>query len=278
MTKNKEKAVITDLTPNDARILLTHNVLNRPLRAKRIKRLAAAISDKRWQFNGASIVIDTKGRLMDGQHRCHAIIRANKAIRTVLITGVSPKAFNTIDQGAKRTGTDIFSLCGVPNPAIVCASLTYVYQNNHGITEGSSDRLPDMDERTAMFDSMSGYEEIVRSVCRYKSTLSGMVSVSMVAGLYYLFQQKHKVAAQRFLVVFCTPVIGSEDNPAYVVRRLFKELANKDYRIGRQAQCAYIKMAWNAFAAGERITHLELQKTLDIKINNISSKYWLEND
>lgn len=278
MTTKREKSTITDLTPDAARILIAHNVLNRPLRAKRIKRLANAITQHRWVFNGASIVIDTKGRMMDGQHRCHAVIRANKPIRTVLVTGVSPKAFNTIDQGAKRSGTDIFSLCGVSNPGIVSSSLSFIHQNKQGYIEGSSDRLPDMDERTALFDSMPGYEEIVRDVCRYRESLKGTIALSMMCALHYLFREKGKIEAQRFLVVFATPNPGSDKNPAHVARRMFKELSNKDYRVGRQSQFAYMKLAWNSFSAGERIISIELPDTLDIPINAVSSRYWLEND
>lgn len=278
MTTAREKAVITSITPDAARKLLANNENNRPLRNKRIHRLSRAILAGRWKLNGASIVVDRKGRLLDGQHRCHAIVRANKPVRTVLVTGVSPEVFDTIDQGAKRSGADIFSLCGVANPSIVSSSLAVVYQNRNGIpegTEGGKGMIPDMDERVRLFDDIPNYEEIVKYCARYRTMLSGLVPLPMMAGMYFLFQEKHRVAAQAFMK---TLTHGSTDpqNPAHRLRCTFRDLSEQDYRIGRQARCAYIKIAWNAFVAGERVDQLELPKSLAVPINPVSSSFWID--
>jgi len=277
--KQAERAVITNLTPDAAQRLLAHNTFNRPLRDKRVRFLAKVIREKRWRFNGASIVVDNKGRLLDGQHRCHAVIRANKSIQTVLVTGVSPKVFDTIDQGAKRGFADIFHLCGVTNPSVVGSSLSVIYQSKHGTPEGteSAATLPDMNERTTLFDSLPGYEELVRDVCRYKTGLSGVFPVPMMAGMYFLFHERHHGAAQQFLAMFGTDDEGADTNPAKVVRAIFEDLATKDYRIGRQAKCAYLKLAWNEFVAGKHVHELILPETLSIPINKLTNNFWLEN-
>ena len=55
MTRNVENVVVTNLTPEAAQRLLAQNTFNRPLRAKRIARLAKAIADRRWKFNGFAL-------------------------------------------------------------------------------------------------------------------------------------------------------------------------------------------------------------------------------
>ncbi len=277
----KETAIITNLSPNAAQRLLAHNTFNRPLRNKRIQALTDSIIENRWKFNGASIVTDTKGRLLDGQHRCHAVIRAEKAVRTVLVTNVSPTAFDTIDQGAKRTGADIFSLCGVSNPSVVAASLSIIHQHDHGYPEGADggDTTPDMDQRIALFDSISGYEDIVRHVSHYKRGLANVFPLPMMTGLFYLLRKKHEQAAQKFLLVFAkTHKDASPGNPARVVRKIFTDLIEQDYRLGRQSKCAYVKLAWNSFVAGKQVDSIQLPKTLEIPINKLTSDYWLETD
>lgn len=280
MTKSRtEKAIITTLTPDAARKLLANNEHNRPLNNRRIHRLSRAILDGRWKFNGASIVIDRKGRMLDGQHRCHAVVRANKSIDTVLVTGVTPEAFDTIDQGAKRSGADIFSLCGVSNPAVVSSSLTIVYQNRKGIAEGgdgSKGMIADMDERVELFDSIPNYEEIIKSCTQYRKQLSGLVPLPMMAGMYFLFHEKSRSGAQFFMKNFAH---GTNDpqNPANCLRVKFEELAEQEYRISRQTRCAYIKLAWNAFVSGERVNRLELPRTLDIPIKPLGNRFWIDN-
>ncbi len=278
-TISAERAVITTLTPEAAQRLLANNTFNRPLRARRIQRIAKAITEGRWKFNGATIVVDKSGRLLDGQHRCHAVVSADTGIRTVLVTGVLPSVFDTIDQGAKRTGNDVFHLCGVTHPQIVSSSLTYVWQNRAGITEGTEggSRGPDMDERISLFDSLPGYEGIVADVCRYQKFMSKLYPLPLLAGMYFLFQEKHKQAAQRFLTGFAG--VHEEDsmkNPARLVREVFIDLQEQDYRIGRQAKAAYLKLAWNAFVSGQEVTEIQLLPTLDIPINRLTSQHWLE--
>jgi len=277
MKSKTESVKITSLNPESAKRLLANNPNNRPLRDKRINKLAKAILENRWQFNGASIVVDNRGVMLDGQHRCHAVIRAKKPIKTVLVTGVKPQVFDTIDQGAKRSGADIFHLCGVSNASIVAASLTIVYQNRHGVPEGteSSGSTPDMDERTALFDELPHYEDIVRDALRYKHNFSGILSASMISGLYFLFQEKSKEAAHRFLATFATGE-GEAGNPAIVVRRIFEKLAQQDYRIGRQTRAAYVKLAWNAFVAGKAVSNIELPETLDIPISRVTNRHWID--
>ncbi len=278
MSKITPHTTVTDLTPEAARRLLANNSFNRPLQNKRITAIARIISEGRWIFNGASIVIDTKSRLLDGQHRCHAVIRANKKARTVLVTGVNPKAFDTIDQGAKRSGADIFHMCGVSNAGAVSASLTYIYQDRKGYTLGSStnSELPDMNERTKLFDSMPGYEQLVKNVCHYRKDIGGSLPNSVLAGMCYLFQEKHKLATDRFLLDFASRKIAKENNPACVVRSIFDDLKSQGYKVSRQSKCAYLKLAWNAFVAGQHVDEINLPGTLDIPINSLTSRYWLD--
>ncbi len=280
MSKSKQTVSIISLTPESARRLLADNSHNRPLRQPRVRVLAKAIKEGRWKFNGASIVQERTGRLADGQHRCHAVIQANKAVRTVFVTGVSSSAFDTIDQGVKRTGGDVFSLCGVSHASVVSASMSIIYQHQKGIVIGTTGThyLPDMDERIQLFDSIPGYENLVQEVCQYRSELTGVMAQSKMCGLYYLFHQKDVGAARCFLTALASTDADGE-NPASVIRRqLLKIHANKDFRLGPQAHCAYMKLAWNAFVAGDRVIDINLPEraTLDCPMDPVTRRYWVE--
>ena len=63
-----------------------------------------------------------------------------------------------------------------------------------------------------------------------------------------------------------------------VRRRLLYLQRDKEFKLGSQSQCAYMKLAWNAFAAGERVTEINLPSpaTLDIPIDSVTSRYWVE--
>ena len=268
---------LINVTPETARRLLKNNVSNRPLQKSRVSRLARAMKEGRWVLNGETIKVDTRERLLDGQHRLHACIQSDATFKSYLVTGLSPKAFDTIDQGARRSGADIFSQCGVHNAGVVSASIVQVWQHQKGIPEGSTGghQMPDMDERVKLFDELKDFEGVVAEAMRYRQGLVGIIPITVVAGLHYLFREIDVNASLTYLKVLSTgeaPV----GHPVRTVKRKFDELAHNDYRIGRQAQCAYLKLAWNHFACGAAVEEILLPKTLEIPINQISNRHWLE--
>lgn len=115
------------LTPDMAKGILKNNTGNRGLSKTRVKSLAMAIDRGEWQFNGDAIRIANTGKLLDGQHRLNAIIMANVAVDTLLITGLEEAAFTTIDQGAKRTAGDILHIDGVKNSNNIAAALRCLF-------------------------------------------------------------------------------------------------------------------------------------------------------
>ncbi len=95
------------LTPDMARELLQVNAENqRGLRKRQIEKIARDIVSGRWRFDGSPIRISKAGRMLDGQHRCHAVILAKRAIDVVIMRGIDDAAFETIDGGGARTSTD----------------------------------------------------------------------------------------------------------------------------------------------------------------------------
>lgn len=196
----------------------------------------------------------------------------------MLVTGISATAFDTIDQGARRTGADIFALCGVSNASTISASMTILYQHKNDITLGTPGGTygPDMDERIALFDNLSGYEHLARDVCQHRSSLAGVFPQPKMLGLYYLFQKKHRTGARCFLNAFVSDD-ADRRNPASVVRQLFLKFRVQDFKLGGQSECAYMKLAWNAFAAGEQVEEITLPGSLDIPIDPLTSQNWIDN-
>lgn len=271
----KVVARLTNITPEAAQKLLRNNVLNRPLDKNRIAKYAKALRENRWKLNGDTIRVDTKNRLLDGQHRLHACVQANIPFPAVLITGLDPSVFDTIDQGKARTGGDIFSICGVTNAALVSSALTVVYQSRHGVSEGATARwnIPDMDEKTALFDSLSDFEARVQEVCHYKKFYQNEVPLALFAGLYYLFAEKNLAAARMFANELAHGVVGIP-HPASALKAALAEIRARDYRPHPQARAALIKTAWNAFAAGKDLQTAEIPATLSIPIDPITSTRW----
>lgn len=95
------------IDPDKAAKYLAENTRNRKIKVKHITNLAKAMTQGEWQVNGDAIRFDSNGKVVDGQHRLHAIIQSGVAITTVVIRNLDPDTFHTIDtnKSARRSLT-----------------------------------------------------------------------------------------------------------------------------------------------------------------------------
>jgi hypothetical protein len=102
------------VTPEMAAYWLTFNSpTNRDISPVYVKRLASAIL--RGQFEiGDSIKFESKGMLIDGQHRLSAIVLATIPTYLLVTRGYDPVSMSVLDIGMKRSVSNIATLAGTP--------------------------------------------------------------------------------------------------------------------------------------------------------------------
>jgi hypothetical protein len=82
------KAQVVTITPEMAEKLLENNDHNRKVTQSRVNEYAQEIKDGMWLNNGESIIVSKSGRLLDGQHRLLAVVKAERSIEALLVEGV----------------------------------------------------------------------------------------------------------------------------------------------------------------------------------------------
>lgn len=99
------------VTPDMASAWLSRRCSHqRPVSRDNISSLTSQILNGQWRFDGSSIVFDSNGELIDGQHRCQAVIESSTPIDTLVVWGVDPSSYVTKDTGKSRTAADIIGL------------------------------------------------------------------------------------------------------------------------------------------------------------------------
>jgi len=109
-TCKEQKDPITmwvDLTPELATECLKRNNRNRSLKKSTVIKYTNDIINDNWTEGGDAISFYKNGILGDGQHRCHAVIKANKTIRVLMMFGVSYDAAGGMGCGITRKANDI---------------------------------------------------------------------------------------------------------------------------------------------------------------------------
>ncbi len=161
---------------------LTHSDGNRPFHHQYTSILAQKQERGEWQTNGDSIRFDSDGILRDGQHRLKMVIQTGVPIEVVVVRGIDPNAFITIDTGKKRNLADVLAIQGESNPQNLAGSLYWIRRYlignmfSSGVTHEQHiailTRHPDIRESVAFCSSLSkpaGYpgQATIATACHY---------------------------------------------------------------------------------------------------------------
>jgi hypothetical protein len=109
-----ENSKVFTITPTIAEALLRdYNFENRPKKPKAIARYADDMAAQQWSVTGDTIKFSKEKRLRDGQNRLMACVRAGAPFCTYIVFGVDDAAFDRMDQGRNRSGSDVLAIAGL---------------------------------------------------------------------------------------------------------------------------------------------------------------------
>lgn len=111
-----------EISAEQAEHMLALNTSNRPLSRFNVETLKAKLRGGQWKLNGETIVFSREGCLLQGQHRLTACVETGIPIQTFVVFGIDPDAFDTMDEGKRRTGADVLSIDGQQNTSKLAAA------------------------------------------------------------------------------------------------------------------------------------------------------------
>jgi hypothetical protein len=244
--KNIVAEVVT-ITPTIATEWLRCNKNNRPVRKRHVEFLAAEILAGNWQVNGQAIVIAEDEQVLDGQHRLFAIIEAGKPIQTLVVYGITPEAFRTIDTGAVRTGADAMALhfhdqtrtvIGAVSTAVQwCSRLDRQTIHGRGNRLSNTDVIEYVKDHPSMFqcaETLSGYLKEARPM-----------SLGCGTALYEMFGRKHQEQASKFMRGFYTGEELSRTDPEYILRTALIRDAERISKFPLEIRMRMVIKGWN---------------------------------
>lgn len=247
---------IERITPEIAEKMLHTNVNNRDPKREAI---AKAIRNAQWKLNGATIVFDNNGILLDGQNRLMACIKADMPIVTVVVRGIGKNAQITMDTGVKRALADYLKLNGYKNVSIVGAAGLMIYRaDTYGLQ--SAFTMPTIGK-----DTMETVFEFIQS--EYDSRIKPLVGSCKQIGKAYgvksgtsgVLLDAFSKAGDENLNEFIQQLLNKK--PACTSIRLLQDKLRKDKeskygRLPQKVIAAIIIKTWNAYMLGDDIKSL----------------------
>lgn len=251
-----------NITPEMAFKWIGRNLKNRPIKDSIINRYCADMRNGQWEINGESIKFDINDRLIDGQHRLHAIHRSGETVRMPVFTGLDPKVFHTLDIGRQRNAPDVLYVRGELNVNLLSAvlRLLYVYDHQEGDFSSSEWRRKSSISIVAIEDTLDRHPDIRHSVAAITDLAhSKFVTGSVVATVHYLFNKANPKKAGIFFEGLQSGAGLEADNPILVLRNTLMEQRDFKQRQRQAFVLALIIKAWNAFVKDEKIRTLNFK-------------------
>jgi hypothetical protein len=237
---------VVEITPEIAAQWLKANRLNRPVRRSVWEAYSQQMTEGKWRVNGQAIIIAENEDILDGQHRLLAVIDAGISIKTLVVYGISPEAFATIDTGAVRTGADALFLHFNQQPVMTVKAAATAAQWCSRIERG-----------TVLAKRRMSNADIIDYVCAHQSlfqwaeTLSSFpkdsrpMSLGIGCALYELFARKNLELANQFMAAVYTGENLTRKDVEFILRQALLKDAQRTTKLPTTAKVRMAIKAWN---------------------------------
>lgn len=237
------------ITPQKAAAYLKFNESNRPLKQGVVSRYAEAITNGQWEVNGEAIKFDEEGRLLDGQHRLHAVLKCGKAIESYVIRGLAGAVFDTLDTGKARSGADTLALSGEKNYHVLAATLRIlIIEEELGESSLHQTDFSRLITNKDLLNALERHPQLRYSVATVINSigLRRLIPMPPAAYCHYRFAEKNRQQADEFFRKLAKGDSLSSDSPLLALRN--KLIVLKGTRLGAKIRAEIMACtikAWN---------------------------------
>lgn len=237
------------IDPTRAAELLELNANPRKARATRIDQYGADMVAGKWRPYTSMIVIDTDGKLRDGQHRCAAAVKFQVAFPSLVLYGATDDVVDNLDQGLKRTNADVLRAHGELNHLGLAAAINVCRAWDRGELYLTKPTTPT--QAAEYLEANPGLRQAVSTASNLSSSPLRM-RISAAAALAYRLRIVDGAQADVFLQQILHGVGLAEDDSAFRYRQWLLTKSVTAYgRPSREMEIALGVKAWNNFITGK---------------------------
>jgi hypothetical protein len=260
------KSEIKTITPSIAKEMIKTNIgHNRTASQSHITHLAQQMRAGQWMLNGAPIIIDESGNVIDGQHRLLAVIKSSCSIQSLIISGVESDSFMTIDTGMKRSPGNIFQISGIKNGTVAASAVSGVINyrramNSNGGDGGSLNSYI----RGSTQDMVAEYNsnpEVYASAIKAGGKLKKICRPALSSTLYALavLEGNHLIEdAESFWAKMLDGSNLAKNDPILLFRNRLIDNRNSKAKLNYADQLMIGIKAWNAYISKRPISMLKV--------------------
>lgn len=258
---NFEKILIT---PAKAKEYLEANIDNRRIKQPVVLKYANDIIANRWfEDTGESIKIAKSGRILDGQHRLHAIIKANKSIYFHVATNLDENVFKVIDTGSTRNATDVFKIEGIKNENKLPSIISFF----NLLEAGKKHKSLHVHEKSTnamlleqYYEDENFWQSVSRNAFNWYLGFAKILTPAFIGGFYAHFYKLNSDKAHSFMLQL-TSGINVENETILLLRNKLMVDKMSIKKMPQTLKMALVIKTWNCFITGKTTKFLKFDST-----------------
>lgn len=247
--------MLMEVTPQFAQeVLDDHNVKNRLIQKDRVEMYARLMRQGDWKPIN-QIVFHRNGRLLNGQHRLMAVVKADMPIMFHVLFGADDSYITAIDEAPKRSNTDISHLMGLDFSGKVMSTAKFM------LLMRGKDKHRSRNEDIAFcqerIDKLRLVTSVLKTTCREKKGMTiSPVQAAFVCASYH-------VPEEQLVEIMNLLMSGSHEFDDEPIWRLREYLMTADLGGTTERANVYRKTenAIRLHVSGKRAVHLQAPRT-----------------
>lgn len=260
------KTEVVQVSPKMATELLKKNTKNRVLNRAKIAEFASYIENDQWKLTHQGICFSITDKLIDGQHRLHAISKGSKTVPIMIVKGMPDDIMTVIDRGKQRSISDSFQLMEVSNATAISA-LIAVWEKfkDGGFNDGGNNGvMMSIDERYHFYlDNQTLIEKCHALSLKCYGAIR-LFTQSQVAGItaYLVLNKKNSFASvsEFWLQVHNISDQGQSNGTKLLHNTLTRFMTGAE-KIKHRYKIALLIKAWNLYKTGGQAKILKYSAT-----------------
>lgn len=240
------KTTVKRITPDLAAKWLEGNTHNRNLRQSVVDKYARDMKEGHWRPTHQGIAFDSKGVLIDGQHRLWAILQSGVTLDLMVTEGLDMEAQEVIDGGEVRQSRDVLTLRGEQGITTVVVGMA-----KELCIQLTGNWSPTRSEVVEMYET---YKDAIQFAARtMPKRVKGIWKVPVLLPLARAYYSQDRTKLQSFAQVLVDGMMNDpqSDKPIVMLRNFLMEKTAK-----RSEQYAKTERALHAYLHGEKIAML----------------------
>jgi len=254
----KIEASVQDVSPPTAETWLGKNERNRNIRQRVVAAYARDMAAGNWHLSGEAIKFARSGRLLDGQHRLHAVIQSGVTVKMLIVRGLAEQIQDVIDAGASRTAGDAFRMRGETSYSALAATARLAILHSGGLSIDAAGAMrPTHSEILAFVDENPDLKTAVDMSHGYRRGIDAPASV--VALACWILSRVDPDDTERFMTTLATKTDLRAGDAILALLNRLTEVRRNGRVVTRSDYLSLIFRSWNYWRSRTKVNALPLR-------------------